>query len=96
MSEEEINQAIESAYLAALPNPKTIEAQEISPNIFLRTDVYNSNIGSGFKVVCIVFSENGASVFRIKNYGPDTKSETPWPSEGIYASLQNKVPPYQQ
>ena len=96
MSEAEINQAIEEAYLAALSNPQIIENQEISPNVFLRTVVYNSNIGSGFKIICNVFSENGAFVFRIKNYGPDTQSETPWPEEGVYASLQNKVPPYQQ
>jgi hypothetical protein len=74
-----INSAIEEAYTYALVSPKRVLPQEIFPNVTLQTDVYVSPNGSGFRVICKItnFSEKTITI-KIRNYGPDIKSELNW------------------
>jgi hypothetical protein len=89
-----INSAIEVAYANALANGgQRVMPHAIEPNVTIQTDEYTSISGDGFRVVCIIKGQNGASVIRVKNYGPDTNSEKEWPSEGVEVALQNMPPP---
>jgi hypothetical protein len=79
MNIESINQAIESAYQQALQNPQIVQPQEIAENVTLHTEIYYSPNGSGFRVVCrILHDDNETITFRVKNHGPDIKSERSW------------------
>jgi len=90
-----INSAIEAAYVDALANGgQRVRPQVIAPNVTIRTDSYVSMRGSGFRVLCFIKREDGAFVMRVKNYGPDIKSEIEWPSEGIETALRNMPPPF--
>jgi hypothetical protein len=94
MNESAINQSIDNAFNAAISNGgiKQQEA-EVYPNVFLRTDSYVHPNGSGFRVVCTIKRNDGAFIYRVKNYGPDIEGEKPWPQEGIEIALQNATPP---
>jgi len=90
-----INSAIDTAYNAAIANGgQRVMPQTIAPNVTIQTDSYTSTSGSGFRVVCIIKREDGAFVMRVKNYGPDIKSEREWPQEGIETALQNMPSPF--
>jgi hypothetical protein len=90
-----INSAIDTAYNAAIANGgQRVMPQTIAPNVTIQTDSYTSISGSGFRVVCIIKREDGAFVRRVKNYGPDIKSEKQWPAEGVEVALQNMPPPF--
>jgi hypothetical protein len=79
MNFELINQAIESAYQQALQNPQIVPPQEIKENVMLHTETYISPNGNGFRVVCrILHDDNETITFRVKNYGPDIRSERSW------------------
>jgi len=85
-----INSAIDEAYSNAILNGgQRVFSHAIANNVTLQTDSYNSINGNGFRVVCIVKRQDGASVVRVKNYGPDINSEKEWPEEGIEVALQN-------
>jgi hypothetical protein len=90
-----INSAIDTAYNTAIANGgQRVGSQVIAPNVTIRTDSYVSKSGSGFRVICFIKREDGAFVMRVKNYGPDIRSEKQWPSEGIETALQNMPPPF--
>ena len=90
-----INSYIDAAYADALANGgQRVRSQVIAPNVTIRTDSYVSMSGSGFRVVCFIKRSDGAFVMRVKNYGPDIKSEREWPAEGVEAALQNMPPPF--
>jgi len=90
-----INSAIDTAYNTAIANGgQRVRPQIIAPNVTIRTDSYVSKSGSGFRVVCIIKREDGTFIMRVKNYGPDIKSEIEWPSEGIETALPNMPSPF--
>lgn len=92
MNIEQINQLIEQEYQTALNNPQRVMPYNIDSNITLQTDLYSSEEGNGFKVVCIVnFPEINFSVYKVRNYGPDINSEMDWPLEGIDQAAKNHV-----
>lgn len=92
MNIEQINQLIEEAYQSALNNPQRVLPYNISDNVTLQTDLYSSDEGNGFKIVCVInFPNINYSVYKVRNYGPDTTSEIDWPSEGIEQSAKNHV-----
>jgi hypothetical protein len=85
-----INSAIDSAFAAALANPQRVMAHFLSENVKLQTDTYVAPNGAGFRVVCQVrVPPSNRIVTRVKNHGPDIKSEKDWPQEGI----ENMPPP---
>lgn len=90
-----INSSIDAAYADALANGgQRVRSQVIAPNVTIRTDSYVSMSGSGFRVVCFIKREDGAFIMRVKNHGPDIKSEKQWPAEGVETALQNMPPPF--
>jgi hypothetical protein len=90
-----INSAIDTAYNTAIANGgQSVRSQVIAPNVTIRTVSYVSMNGSGFRVVCFIKREDGAFIMRVKNHGPDIKSEKQWPAEGVEVALQNMPPPF--
>jgi hypothetical protein len=88
-----INTAIEEAFAIALGNGGQPAApRSIGDNVTLRTDAYVSPDGAGFRVVATQ-SVPAANFYvsRVKNHGPDTASESDWPSEEIDALAQAHV-----
>lgn len=94
MNTSTIDTAIEQAYNAALNNPNLFNYEE-TKNLFFQpptplegdanktveVHVYRHVSGQkGFRVVGRIKS-GLCVVTRIKNYGPDTESEKPWPSD---------------
>jgi hypothetical protein len=89
-----INSAMAAAYDDALANGgQRVWPQVVAQNTTIQTDSYVSMSGSGFRVVCVIKRADGASIHRVKNYGPDINSEKEWPPEGIETALQNMPPP---
>jgi hypothetical protein len=94
MNTTAMQSAIDAAYSAAIKNGgQRVRPQIIAPNVTIQTDSYVSMSGSGFRVVCVIKQDSRALIIRVKNYGPDIKSEKDWPQEGIETALQNMPPP---
>lgn len=92
MNLETIDQAIDTAYQAALNDPQIVAPQTIAENVTLRTDIYSSPRGEGFRIVCAVsVPEANFTVLRVRNHGYDSNSERAWPAEGIEAAAQAHV-----
>lgn len=92
MNMESINQAIDAAYSAALADPQRVMPHAIAENVTLQTDTYVAPGGSGFRVVCRVsVPESHFTVSRVRNHGPDARSERGWPAEGIEAAAKAHV-----
>jgi hypothetical protein len=74
-----LNTLIDSAFNTAIENGNRVFPYEIALNTILQVDTYNSPNGNGFRVVCSIFDKiNNTITTRIRNYGPDTKSEQNW------------------
>jgi hypothetical protein len=77
-----LDAVVEAEYQAAVLNPERRHPVEVLPNVTVQTDLYVAPEGQGFRVVCNVADPTTfAVVSRVKNYGPDAQSETPWPDD---------------
>ena len=89
MDTTHIDAAIEAAFTAATDLgskvakiiPQAILTQDAgTTSETVRTDVYTSPKGSGFRIVGTITFPNGFTVSRVKQSGWDVKSERPWPA----------------
>lgn len=71
-------QTIEAAVQTAAQTPSRHPAQPVGgvPGATIRTDSYTGPKGSGFAVVA-----QFAGVARVRNIGPETGREKPWPTD---------------
>jgi len=77
-----LDAAADAAFAEAVQNPVRVPRHWIADNATLQTDTYVAPDGVGFRVVCrIVDALSGVAVARVRNYGPDTDSERPWPAD---------------
>jgi hypothetical protein len=82
-----INSAMDAAFSTALANPQKAAPAQVGddPNQTVQTVTYVAPTGSGFRVIGRIVV-GGFSATKVRNHGPDTKSERDWPSEGIEAA----------
>ena len=87
-----INSAMDAAFSAALANPQKVVATPVNgdPNQTVQTETYVAPTGSGFRVVGRIKVGNFMAI-KVRNHGPDTKSERDWPAEGIEAAAAAHV-----